>query len=594
MKSFASLKTAIFSLLFPILFLQAENSNIVIEVESTRIKPVATPDSTPLQGIPGLKLRQQGRGNPQTDLSIRGSAFNSTGLMLNRLSKRNAQTEHWHASLTTPDSWLEKPYILTGLDRFKASTGHPSGSVELTLAPLLSDENRLTIGGGNYGNFFSGLEMTTVKTLEDSTVGASAFINYNHADKTDSHADNYLDRVVTGGRVSRLSDKTQADLLTTVSYSEFGAQEFYGASSQYPAEEELLDAMVMGSLRFIEEPENPAVLTALWRRTEDTYTLDRNNPSFYKNEHTTDFFALHGDKRAAINQTFSIDSRADIDLETIKCRSLGNHHRSHASLALIPNVAIGNLRLSAGGSLELYSSDSAGLLPATGIEWDFAEDHTLFLNYTESLRQPSYTELNYKSPFSLGNSGLDRQHTRTTEAGYKGEADIFKWNISAFYEYSDDVVDWIKHTNGGRWSSENLDTIKSIGLSALGSISLSDKTELTLEALVLDKDCNQEIYASRYALDYPEFSTDIRVTHDISRDLMLRVNQEFSKYEDNPVREHSNWFINSSIDLQWKLPTKHDLALNAGIRNIFDDDFQFFPGQDTIGRSVFTSLTYTW
>jgi len=594
MKKISRPQSAILALLIPVLIIQADSSNIVIQVEATRIRPVATPDSTPLQDIAGLQLRQQGRGNPQTDLSIRGSAFNSTGLMLNGLSIRNPQTEHWNASLTTPDAWLEKPCILTGLDRFRATTGHPSGTVSLHLAPLLTDENRLTIGGGNFGNIFGGIDVTTVENLEQSTIGTSAFVNYNHADKTDSHADNYLDRVVTGGRVSRLSDKTHSDLLATISQSQFGAQGFYGASPKYPAEEELRDALVMGSLRIIDDPENPAALTAAWRRTDDSYWLDRDNHSFYNNQHTSDFFALHGDKRTALNQTYSVDSRADLDLETIKSRSLGNYHRSHASLALIPNASIGDLRLSAGGSLELFSTDSSRLLPAAGVEWDFIEDHTLFFNYTESLRQPSYTELNYKSPDSLGNNGLSRQHTRTTEAGYKGENDTVKWQLTAFYEYSNDVVDWIKLSDEGRWKSENLETIESIGISALSSVYLSDKTELILDVLILDKECDQRLYASRYALDYPEFNTDISLAHHLCSDLMIRLKQGFSKYESNPVREHSDWLIDSSIDMQWKLPAAPSIALNAGISNIFDDEFQVFPGQDTLGRSVYTSMTYSW
>jgi iron complex outermembrane receptor protein len=121
MKILAYWQSAVSALVIPVFLGQAESSDIVIQVEATRIRPVATPDSTPLQDIAGLQLRQQGQGNPQTDLSIRGSAFNSTGLMLNGLSLRNAQTEHWNASLTTPNSWLENPRVLTGLDRFKAT-----------------------------------------------------------------------------------------------------------------------------------------------------------------------------------------------------------------------------------------------------------------------------------------------------------------------------------------------------------------------------------------------------------------------------------------------------------------------------------------
>lgn len=575
-------------------FIKAESSNIVIEVEAARIRPVVTPDSTPLQDIPGLTLRQQGQGNPQTDLSIRGSSFSSAGLLLNGLALRNAQTEHWHASIATPASWLETPAVLTGLERFRYSTGHPAGSVSLSLAPLLSDENRITIGGGNYGNFFSGADLTAVEHLEGSTIGTSAFISYNHADQTDSVAGNYMDRITAGGRVSRLSDKTQADLLATISQSNFGAQGFYGASSIYPAEEELTDSMVLGSLKFIEDPEAPGSLTAAWRRTDDTYTLNRYHPSIYQNEHTTDFFALHGDKRSVITKLLSINSRTDLEFETIESRSLGDHDRSRASLALIPNLTLGDFTLSAGGSAELFSSDSTRFLPAAGAEWAFARDHTLFISYSEALRQPSYTELNYESPDSLGNTGLERQHTRTTELGYKGEKESGRWSLTLFYERATETVDWVKNAPGSRWSAVNLNEIESFGTEALGTVNINRDTEFTCSALILEKDISPDYYAGRYALDYPQFSGDATLRRQISEDLMLRFTQIISKYESNPVRDGGDWLTESSVNLQWLLPFAQQLVLNAGIRNIFDDEFQLYPGQDSLGRSVYSSLTYNW
>lgn len=569
-------------------------SNIVIEVEATRIRPVTTPDSTPLQDIPGLSLRQQGHGNPQTDLSIRGSSFSSAGLMLNGLSLRNAQTEHWHASIATPASWLDQAEVITGLDRFRISSGHPAGSVSLSLAPLLSSENRFTVGGGDFGTVFGGAELTAVEHLKESTIGASAFISYNHSDQTDRFAGNDLDRINTGARVSCISDKVQADLLATVSYNEFGAQGFYGASPIYPAEEELEDSMVMGSLRFIEDPEQPASVTAAWRRTDDTYILNRYNPLFYINEHTTDFFAIHGDKRTILNDTFSIDSRADAELETINSRSLGNHNRSRASLALIPNYRIADFTFSAGGSVELFSSDSTRFLPVAGIEWEFIESHTVFINYTEALRQPSYTELNYKSPNSLGNSGLERQHTCTTEAGYKGQTEKTHWKLGLFYERATETVDWIKNFAADRWNAVNLDEIESMGAEAQGGIAISEKTELSAEILLLTKDSNTDYYAARYALDYPETDSRIAIRHQVNDDIAVRITQCLSKYEPNPVRTGSDWLIDTSIDVQWMIPFMDQLALNAGIRNIFDDKFQFYPGQDSLGRSFYSSLTYSW
>ena len=581
-------------ILFRTFSAEAESSNIVIEVEAARIRPVTTPDSTPLQQIPGLTMRRQGRGNPQTDLSIRGSSFSSAGLTMGGLSLRNAQTEHWHASIATPASWLEQPSVITGLDRFRQSTGHPAGSVALSLAPLLSDENLITIGGGNYGTVFGGAELTRVEHLEESTVGTSAFISYNHSDQTDAKGGNYLDRITAGGRASRLSDKTQADLLATISYSEFGAQGFYGASPSYPAEEELTDSMVLGSIKFIEDPDAPASISAAWRQTDDTYILNRYKPSIYKNEHTTDFFALHGDKRTILSDSLSIDTRAESELETIRSESLGDHDRSRGSLAAIPNWRVGQFTFSAGGSAEFFSSDSTRFLPAAGVEWEFRENHALFVNYTESLRQPSYTELNYESPDSLGNTGLERQHTRTTETGYKGNTESSRWKLTLFYERTTETVDWVKANQASRWSAVNLDETESYGAEALAAKEINSSTELSGSILMLEKDISGDYYAGRYALDYPQFSGELTLKKQLNRELLLALTQIVSKYESNPVRQGGDWLTDTTINVQWLLPFAEQLALNAGICNIFDDEFQFYPGQDSLGRSVYSSLTYSW
>lgn len=585
---------ALIILIFSTLSAQAESSNIVIEVEAARIRPVTTPDTTPLQDIPGLTLRRQGRGNPQTDLSIRGSAFSSAGVIIDGLPLRNAQTEHWHASIATPASWLEQPSVLTGLDRFRQSTGHPAGSVALSLAPLLSDENRFTIGGGDYGTVFGGAELTRVEHLEESTAGTSAFISYNHSDQTDAKGGNYLDRITTGGRASRLSDKIQADLLATISYSEFGAQGFYGASSTYPAEEELVDSMVLGSIKFIDDPDAPASITAAWCQTDDTYILNRYKPSIYRNEHTTDFFAVHGDKSTILTDSLSIDTRAESELETIRSTSLGDHDRSRGSLAAIPNWRVGEFTLSAGGSAEFFSSDSTRFLPAAGVEWEFKEDHALFANYTESLRQPSYTELNYESPDSLGNTGLERQHTRTAETGLKENTESSRWKLTLFYERTTESVDWVKANQASRWNAVNLEETESYGAEALAATEINSSTEISGSILFLKKDISGDYYAGRYALDYPQLNGDITLKKQLTRELLLGLTQIVSKYESNPLRKGGEWLTDTTLNIQWLLPFSDQLALNAGICNIFDDEFQFYPGQDSLGRSVYSSLTYSW
>lgn len=574
---------------------QQEPSNIVVRVEALSLAPTARPGPSLLKDVPGLTLRDQGSGGPQTDLSIRGGPFNSSGLLLNGLTLRNAQTEHWHADVPAPEVWFAKPTVLTGLDRFRTAPGHPSGSVSLELAPLAEDLRSVTAGSGNKGLFFGNALATETEPLEHGGIaGASAFLSFDRSSQTDGYSDNDLLRTTAGGRLGATSETLQGDLVTAYSWREFGARGFYGTDPKYPAEERIADALAAGSLKWTEDPLNPARVTAAWRRTDDTYWLDRNNHAFYENDHTTDFFALHGDTRRTFSEALSVDLRADGDLETINSSSLGDHERSHGSFAVLPNLAAGPLTFTLGGSLDVFTDDTPAWLPGAGVEWALSNEHTLFLTYTEAVRQPSYTELNYESPSSLGNAGLERQETRTTELGWKGSADIFTWKTTLFYEEGQNIVDWIRRAPGARWTSVNLDEVRTWGATAEGRATLTADTDLGLDLLALDKSCDTDFYASRYALDYPDASAGATLRHRLTRDLLVRVRQGVSKYESNPVRQHDDWLLNTCAELQWHLPRLSGFTLNAGVDNLLDDDFQVYPGQESAGRRFFGSLAYAW
>ncbi|HQA39367.1 MAG TPA: TonB-dependent receptor, partial [Kiritimatiellia bacterium] len=529
------------------------------------------------------------------DLSVRGSPFNSTGLLLNGLTLRNAQTEHWHADVPAPEVWFDAPDVLTGLDRFRAAPGHPSGSVSLDLAPIRESQRSATAGAGSKGVFFGNLLATEAGTLNGgAAAGVSAFLSFDRADQTDGARDNDLTRTAAGARVGVASDTLQGDLVTALSWREFGARGFYGTDPKYPAAERKSDALVAGTLRFTEDPLQPARLSAAWLRTEDTYWLDRRRHAFFENDHTTDFLALHGDARRTFSETLFVDLRADADMESIRSSSLGDHTRSHAAFAVLPNLATGPFTWTAGGSLDLFSSDSPTWLPAAGIEWSLSDVHTLFISYTEAVRQPSYTELNYESPSSLGNAGLKRQRTRTAEAGWKGQADRLAWRATLFHERGANIVDWLRRESGGRWEAVNLDDTETWGFAANARLSLSADTDFGADLLALAKRCDTDVHASRYAMDYPDAAAGTTLRHRLTRDLLVRVRQGVSKYAANRARAHDDWLLDTGAELQWRLPGLDGATLSAGASNLLGDDFQLYPGQESAGRRFYASLTITW
>jgi len=462
-----------------------EMTNIVVEVAARAIAERDNLPGTMFQDVHGVSVRRQGEGSPQADLSVRGAPFSGSGYLLGGAALRNAQTEHWQFDVPLPDAWFEPPALLTGLDRFRVSPGHPSGSVALELAPLTENERRIAAGGGDKGLAFANVYAAETEAFGNTVGAVSAFASFDRSDQTDGYRDNFLTRATAGGRVSAVNDSMQGDVLTSYSWKEFGARSFYGTSPAYPAQESLADMTVAGSLKLMRDPEQVSRLTAVWKQAADDYLLDRDNPSLYENRHTADFIALHGETRRVLAESWSVDLRADGDLEAVASESLGDHTRAHGSLAVLPNYHLGPLTFTAGGSFDVFSTDAPAWLPAAGIEWAVTERQTLFASYTESVRQPSYTELNYNSPASLGNTGLQRQHTRMAELGWKGEADRLTWRTAFFYEDSENVVDWVQAVPGARWTSVNLQGTETFGVAADGTFRAAPSAEVGLDALAL-------------------------------------------------------------------------------------------------------------
>jgi len=568
-------------------------SNIVVEVEASSLADHDVVKSV-MQDLPAVRLRGQGVGNPQADLSIRGSSFNNAGLLLNGVTLRNAQTEHWHADLPLPAAWLRTPEVLTGLDRFRSASGHPSGSISLELSPILEDSRTATLGAGSKELLIGEWNATAVSELPGRTVGASAFLSFYDIAQTDRHSDNHLTRAETGGRLSAVSERVQGDLLTSISWREFGARGFYGTDPAYPALERLRDTLLAGSLRFTGDPQEPASISAVWRRTDDTYWLDRHKRDFYHNEHTTDFAGLHGYIRHQLSDSIFMDLRGDGDFESIRSRALGDHDRAHTSLALMPGVFFDDLLVTAGGSFDAFSDYSPVWLPAAGVEWLLLDTQSIFLSYTEAVRQPSYTELNYESPNSLGNAGLGLQKMRTAEAGYKGDSGIAMWRITFFWEKGQDVVDWIKASRNGRWTAVNLSDVTTAGLTADGRVTISGDTDLAADLLVIRKECGNKYYASRYVMDYPELDAGLTLRHRLGDGLVLMLRQGWAKFADNAFRGNDEWMIDTGIYLRWHPPKFKKIIANFGVQNLFNDDFQVYAGQMRAGRSLYGAVTYNW
>ena len=561
-----------------------------------------------LRTVPLLELRSQGLAGGQTDLRIRGSSFSGAGLALGGLALRNPQTEHFNAELPLPAELLGTPQLFTGLAQARGTGGHLVGTVAYEFQPVEA-RGTAEAGAGEIGRNWQNLfwQLPVSQPTPAGQTGLSVFAGREHADRTDGYADNDLDRQTAGLHLQqRQGEEWQADLVAAVQEKQFGARGFYGTDAKWAAWEQLEDRLVLGSFRQGDLKDEYVRVTASWRQTEDTYRLDRNNPGLYENHHTTNVAAVNVDGAKRLAAPLLLRWRAEAEAEqiasvyhgTIKSTGLGNHRRENAGLTLLPEWSIReDLRLTLGGKAQVFSGDRAAWLPLAGVEYDMARNQTLYASYTETVRQPSYTELNYDSPGSLGNTGLQRQENQTVELGWKGHTQdgAWDWKTAVFHERSENAVDWIRATAASpRWAAVNLEPVETWGVETGGTWHPDDQREVGLTYAYLEKHCASNPYSSRYFLDYPEHDVTLHVRQRLGDWCELRVWQGVAVQVENPLRTSAAVASPAGAELRFRLPHLGATELVLAADNLWGREFQTFPGQPSAGRRCSLAVVTAW
>ena len=550
--------------------------------------------------LPTVVISSQGGSGAQTDLSIRGSAFSGAGLAVAGLALRNPQTEHFHSELPLPASLLSSPRVDTGMDQaIEAGGGHLVGSVGFDLAPVTG---RLAIEAGvgeRSRAWQSVVAQTPVWGEPGCTVyGVGAFGGRETADGVD-RPDNDLDRTYGGGQVQATGRDWQLDLVAGHQEKEFGARGYYGVTPDWYADESIEDTLVLGRWRLVgRSGESRLRLSAAWREVEDRYRLFWTMPGVYQNVHTSRVSTAAADGLFPVSggEAFAAWWRIAYDRDEIDSSALGNHDRSRAAFSLIPRVTAGDVRMEAGLRAEAHTDDSPAWLPQARVTWTVAPRQTLYASYTASVRQPSYTELNYDSPGSLGNQGLKRQENHAFEAGYNGApSDTLTLTAAAFAYRSRNTVDWVRETEEAtRWTATNLGTVDTLGTELDVRWTATRTLDVRGGYLWIDKDADLPLYASRYVLDYPERLLRAAAVWRATGHTAVAFEQGARLQTHSPVREGGRTAYPARLSVRHVPQRWRNAELAVALDNAWNDDFQALAGQPSPGRRASASLRLAW
>lgn len=546
-----------------------------------------------LRQSPDVDLQVQGVSGGQTDISIRGSSFSGAGVALEGLSLPNAQTEHFHAELPFAAELFGAPRVLTGFGQSVGSAGFLVGTIDFGIQPV-STRRLLLLGVSEYDSYWGQALVQQQIARESGSVGIGGFAGSAKIHKVD-FPDNDLELVRAGGQLQyRNAEGDQTDMLIGHQQKTFGVRGYYGVNPAWGGEEETRDTLIyLGTRR--SRPDLDIRASAYYRETTDDYRLFWTLPGIFENNHRLYTVGGMVDGRWVVADNGWLDWRAHASEERIRSSALGRFSRQQLSLSGIPGWRLGAWQYQLGGRLDVFEEAGNEFLPQVAVTYFCRSGVSVQLAYSEAMRQPSYTELNYESPASLGNAGLQNQKAATTELLLRGElAPGLDWRAGVFHRKTTDTVDWIRRTSeSARWEAENIGTLDAVGIEAGMRWVHGSGHSVALHYLGLDQSDDSDAYASRYALDYAVHLLRVQAEAAIGSRMTVGYTQNVRQQEENRLRTGSRTGYDGSLQAAYALRRFPGILLQVALDNLWDDDFEVFPGHPVYAARRYSAALRT-
>jgi len=461
-------------------------------------------------------LEQRGAGGGQTDLVLRGGTFEQALVLLNGFRVNDSQSAHHNLDLPVPLDALDSIEVLHGAGSTLHGADALSGVADfLTSAPSAS-ALRLRSGYGSFGANEESLLGTLARGRWSGRLTADRnFSNGFMADRDYRNEDTSFENWV-GSRLGI------SDILLAASDRSFGANQFYGP---YNSWERTKGWFASGR----QELGSRTEAAFGYRRHTDEFVLLRDDPSIYENNH------IDGSWQASLRRTLPIESSSlllfglESDGDSIRSYNLSNGSVSYALGIHARNRGAGyvdlNLRpakrrwsLSAGLREELLSGGLQSVTsPHLAASIRLTDNVKLRASGGYGFRLPTYTDLYYSDPATIGNPKLK------PESAWSGETGI-DWVMSkrlilsatGFYNRQHDTIDYVKAASLPNlllpascdainiWCAANLSGLRFAGVeaSATWAVAKGQKVQIAWTQLFGAQPLLNGLQ-SEYALNYP-------------------------------------------------------------------------------------------
>jgi iron complex outermembrane receptor protein len=453
-----------------------------------------------LRTDPSLNIQARAGEGVQADLSIRGTTFEQSLVLVNGFRVNDPETGHLNLDIPVPLDAITRIDILHGSGSTFYGSDSIGGAVNLiTSEPAPGFTLVARSGAGNFGSLENHLRAAYANgPFADQLTGSR--------DQSDGFAydRNYASNAVANETWLKSAPGT-TDILLASSDRPYGANNFYG---DYPSWER-----TKAWLATIQQQLGSRTAASFgYLRHTDEFVLFVAQPAIYENNHITTSYegALRRADELARNTTLAYGLEESGD--SIHSNSLGEHARNQG--AGYANLSLRSLRrfsLSIGAREEVLSGQGSVFSPSAAAAFMLTKTIRLRASAGHGFRQPTYVDLYYSDPATIGNPNLKPESSWSYEGGLDWTPATGRITFTAVgYRLNQtDAIDYSKQqlataalTEAEPWQAVNVPTLDITGAETSLRIRLSGTQQLQLSYTANHSGNLPPNYISEYAFNY--------------------------------------------------------------------------------------------
>jgi iron complex outermembrane receptor protein len=470
-------------------------NNRSVESLDTRQNPLLFGASVDyLRLDPTIDLQQRAPNGVQADLSILGSTFAETLVLLNGLRMNDAQTAHHDLDIPIPMEAISRIEVLHGAGSTLYGADAMGGAVDFITAPAKATEIRLLTGVGNQGFnqehvFGSFLIHDWSETLAGDRDFSTGFIPDRDYRSTSASSETQFKSALG-----------VTDVMFAGSDRPFGANNFYG---DYPSWERTKNWFAAAQ----QDLGTETTAAFGYRRHSDEFILFRDDPALYENNHIDQSWQAALRRHQPLRDSLTLSYGAEMQGDSIVSNNLGDHARNREAVyGSLDFRYWRRFSLTAGAREELFSGGESAFTPTLAGGWWLKPNLKLRASVSRGFRLPTYTDLYYSDPADVGNPLLKPESAWSSEVGTDWTpAGRVSAGVTFFQRWDRDVIDYVQFAPGQPYQATNIDDLHFTGVEADTTFHLPRDQEIQLAYTFLHGDHAPlpvgEV--SRYVFNYP-------------------------------------------------------------------------------------------